>query len=92
MRTLTICVSMFDLHSLVAAHAVLINIGAQQVDSYPGALCCAHGVGLQLAAARLSKGRPVLTSRRRCFSQLQLTSAQCPTTVQSKSVWRRICR
>ena len=56
MRTLTMCVSMFDLPSLVTAHAVLINIGAQQVYSYPAALCCAYGVGIQLAAARLSKG------------------------------------
>ncbi|CAB1345245.1 unnamed protein product [Coregonus sp. 'balchen'] len=56
MRTLTMCVSMLDLPSLAAAHAVFINIGEQQVDSYPDALCCAHGVGIQLAAARLNKG------------------------------------
>jgi hypothetical protein len=59
MRTLTMCVSILDLPSLAAAHAVFINIGAQQVDSYPAVLCCAHGVEIQLAAVRHSRGRPV---------------------------------
>lgn len=67
MRTLTMCVSILDLPSLAAAHAVFINIGdavfinigAQHVDSYPAVLCCAHGVEIQLAAVRLRRGRPV---------------------------------
>lgn len=67
MTTLTMCVSILDLPSLAVAHAVFsnigdavfINIGAQQVDSYPAVLCCAHGVEIKLAAVRLGRGRPV---------------------------------